>query len=147
MGRQRAISMAAIIIVCVLAWWAVAWAADVKPPEPCKAMVYQLRNLDAKMVIENLKPLLQNRKDIRIEAAPEGNRLVVYAVQKDIETLQAFLSLVDPTYLMFPEHVERAMIGEGLWRDRQMLQQRLGPLGRENPLLPVEPRGPTPPAR
>jgi hypothetical protein len=97
MGRQRSIlAAAAISIVCALAWLAAARGADTEAPNPRALEVYELKNLDAKMVAENLNRLLQHRKDIKVTAGPKENLLLLLAAEADHETLRAFRTLVDP---------------------------------------------------
>jgi hypothetical protein len=95
MGRQRTISMVAIIIVCAQAWLTAAWAADSEAPKTPLLEVYQLKHLDAKMVAENLDRLLQHRRDIKVAVDSKANTLILFGAQNDHETLRAFLTLVD----------------------------------------------------
>ena len=98
MGRQRSILAvaAATSVVCALAWFAAARGAGTEASNPRTLEVYELKNVDAKMVAENLNRLLQHRKEIKVTADPKANLLLLLASEADHETLRAFLTLVDP---------------------------------------------------
>ena len=139
MGNRLYVTTASAAFVAAVGWWATA-AGDDKGAEARRLVVYRMKNNDARTVAESLNRLLGERQDVRILADTKANALLVFADEKDQATLRAFLALVDrtgprgriesepPPKMMFPEEVERAMMGEAL-----RLQRMWGPVPKAEP--------------
>lgn len=125
----RLLSASALVVMGAVFWSATARGADKVADKSREVIgsVYNLQNHDARLVAKSLAELLRGREDVRIEADQSRNRLVIIGAKEDREALVAFLKVVDrsskgdrskPAFkFMFPEGVERAMIGEGRMRE------------------------------
>lgn len=159
MTPVRLLSASAVIVTGAVLCSATARGAD-KDADKSRVVivsVYNLQNHDAPSVAKCLTELLRGRDDVKIEADRSRNALVINAAKEDRETLTAFLKLVDrpskggriePVYkFMFPESVERAMMGEARMRAR-LFRQRTNSWGVvPGPLAPMEEQRATPPER
>ena len=160
MSKRRFVAASAVTMMWLFARSAIAYAADNERPESRPTVVYRLGKIDAQVVAESLNRLFHGREDIGISSNATENELVIVAARKDQKTLRAFLSLVarrdsrarvdaaPPPKLMFPEDVERAMIGEGCRSRPKWLQELIKPSRNvPDPLSPGESRAPTLPPR
>lgn len=127
MKARRLLWLSAVVVVGGMAAWLAAGAAanDANEPPGGIASLYTLEHANAQAVAKALNELLGGREDVRIEAGRRGSGLLVMASDEDRRTIRAFLKLVDRpaksggpvakprSKLLFPEEVERAMMGEG----------------------------------
>jgi hypothetical protein len=124
--KRRLVLATGIVVTCALTWLAMGYATDKDASETRPVEVYPLKNIEARMVADLLTRLFQGRDDIRFVASPSENKLTATAVKEDHKVLREFLILLDrpaKRALMFPENVERAMIGEGMMRDNRSWPQ------------------------
>jgi hypothetical protein len=148
MGKRQIVAAAGAAVIVAVGWLVTSRAAD-KAAEVRRVEVYPLTNIDARVAAESLNRLLGGREDVRITADRKANALLIVADEKDQATLRAFLALVDragprvridfepPPKMMFPEEVERAMMGEAhqlqrMWRPESKAEsERMGLPGRK----------------
>jgi hypothetical protein len=137
MNAGRLLSLSAVVMVGAMAWWVAGAAAnDTNQSREEIFSVYRLEHANAQSVAKGLNELLGGREDVRIEVDRRGNRLVVMAAEQDRKTLWAFLKLIDRpakpgraaakprSKLLFPEEVERAMMGEGRFPAERLPHRR-----------------------
>lgn len=120
MDTRRLVLATGILVACALTWLAMGYATDKDASETRPVVGYPLKNIEVRMVADLLNRLFQGRDDIRFVAVPSENKLAATAAREDHKVLREFLILLDrpaKRALMFPENVERAMIGEGMMRD------------------------------